>query len=72
MEPQGDSRSQDGAQYPRTWGMDQHLVLSSGYEPWGMVMCLGMGGGQRAQATWKDTLTPYPYRPSGLIQTTRL
>lgn len=50
--------------------MDQRLGLSSGYEPWGMVMCLWIGGGQRAQATWKDLLTPYS--PSGLTQTTRL
>lgn len=45
IESQGDSRSQDGTQYPRTWGMDQRLSLSSGCESWGMVMYLGMGGG---------------------------
>lgn len=40
--------------------MDQHLGLSSSGEPWDMVMCLGMRGGQRAQATRKDPFKPLP------------
>lgn len=63
MEPEGNSKSQDGVQYPRTWGLDQHPGLSSGRlssgrEPWGMVMYLGMGGWAKGPGHPEGALQP--------------
>lgn len=44
--------------------MDPHLSLSSGCEPWGMVMCLGMGWGWGwAKSPGHPEGSPHPLPP---------